>query len=83
MENMWTPTKRLYSYADAAKIAGLSTRTIQRYVAEGLIRTVPLGRRLKRIPQSELDRIMENGFSEPVTSEKPKQLPMFKNGSEN
>ena len=77
MEKTWIPSKRLLSYGDAAKIVGISTRTVQRYVAKGLIRTVPIGPRLKRIPQSEVDRLLEYGVRELRAPHQPKQLSLI------
>ncbi len=50
-----------------AAYLGVSTKTIRRRLAEGTIKKAPLGRRLIRIPASELDRL--DGSEQPSSIE--------------
>jgi len=56
--------KELLSPKEAGKLLGVSTRTIQRWDKEGLIKVVrtPKGRR--RIPESEVLRLLREKFND-------------------
>lgn len=66
--------KRLFTYTDAATVLGVSQRTVQRYIASGLIHTVSVGPRLRRILPDEMERIIAHGIGIPNIFEQPKQL---------
>ena len=52
-------TRRLVSLADAADALAVSTRTVRRYIADGQIDAVRLGRRTLRIKIDSLERFID------------------------
>lgn len=49
----------LLTYKDAAGQLGISVRTLQRYIANGLLRAVTITRRTKRVRLSELEDFIQ------------------------
>ena len=49
-----------YSYEEAVTASGLSRSTLQRLVADGKIRAIPIGRR-RIIPRADLERLINGG----------------------
>lgn len=57
---MPTPiTRRLVSLADAADALAVSTRTVRRYIAEGQLDAVRLGRKTIRIRIDSIERFVD------------------------
>lgn len=56
--------QRVFSVKRAAAALDLSKRTIQRGIAAGKIKAIPLSARRIGIPASEVERIAENGISD-------------------
>jgi excisionase family DNA binding protein len=54
-----TITRRLVSLADAADTLAVSTRTVRRYIAEGQIEAVRLGRKTLRIKVDSIERFID------------------------
>jgi excisionase family DNA binding protein len=54
-----TITRRLISLADAADALAVSTRTVRRYIAEGQIEAVRLGRKTIRIKVDSIERFID------------------------
>ena len=54
-----TITRRLVSLADAADALAVSTRTVRRYIAEGQLDAVRLGRRTLRIKVDSIERFID------------------------
>lgn len=50
-----TPTRRLASIADAAEYAGLSDRTLRRYISQGRLTGYRAGVRLIKVDLNEVD----------------------------
>ncbi len=50
-------TRAFVTIDEFATLLGCSTKTIRRRIADGSIRTAPLGGRSIRIPVTELDRL--------------------------
>lgn len=53
---------RLLTLHEVAELLGMSTRTIRRRVASGLIRKAELGGRMVRIPHTEVLRVLQGDF---------------------
>jgi excisionase family DNA binding protein len=66
------PPGKPWRYAEAAEFLGVSKSTLERAVANGIVRTVTLGR--PAIPDSELRRIAEQGLV-PAKSAAPVESP--------
>lgn len=49
------PARRLVSLTEAAETLGVSTKTVRRYIADGDLDAVRLGRKLIRIKVDSLD----------------------------
>jgi excisionase family DNA binding protein len=49
----------LLTYKDAAGQLGISVRTLQRYIADGLLRAIAITRRTKRVRLSELEDFIQ------------------------
>jgi excisionase family DNA binding protein len=54
-----TITRRLVSLADAADALAVSTRTVRRYIAEGQLDAVRLGRKTLRIKVDSIERFID------------------------
>ena len=54
-----TISRRLVSFADAADALAVSTRTFRRYVAEGQLDAVRLGRKTLRIKVDSIERFID------------------------
>ncbi|MCD9198235.1 helix-turn-helix domain-containing protein [Aeromicrobium wangtongii] len=54
-----TVTRRLVSLADAADALAVSTRTVRRYIAEGQLDAVRLGRKTLRIKVDSIERFID------------------------
>jgi len=54
-----TITRRLVSLADAADTLALSTRTVRRYIADGQLEAVRLGRKTLRIKVDSIERFID------------------------
>jgi len=54
-----TITRRLVSLADAADALAVSTRTVRRYIAEGQLDAVRLGRKTLRIKVNSIERFID------------------------
>jgi excisionase family DNA binding protein len=54
-----TITRRLVSLADAADALAVSTRTVRRYIAEGQVEAVRLGRKTIRIKVDSIERFID------------------------
>ncbi len=52
-----TITRRLVSIADAADALAVSTRTVRRYIADGQLEAVRLGRKTLRIKVDSIERV--------------------------
>ena len=52
-------TRRLVSLADAADALAVSTRTVRRYIAEGQLDAVRLGRKTLRIKVDSIERFID------------------------
>ena len=55
----------LHTVQDLARVFKVSTKTIQRRIKDGTIRTVPIGGRLVRISSDELRRLLSGPLMEP------------------
>ena len=53
-----TITRRLVSLADAADVLAVSTRTVRRYIADGQLEAVRLGRKTLRIKVDSIERFI-------------------------
>jgi excisionase family DNA binding protein len=53
-----TTTRHLVSLTDAAKLLGVHTRTLRRYIAEGRIQGYRIGPRLVKVDTRDLDSLM-------------------------
>jgi len=54
-----TITRRLVSLADAADALAVSTRTVRRYIADGQLDAVRLGRKTLRIKLDSIERFID------------------------
>ena len=54
-----TITRRLVSLADAADALAVSTRTVRRYIADGQLDAVRLGRKTLRIKLDSIERFLD------------------------
>lgn len=54
-----TITRRLVSLGDAADALAVSTRTVRRYIAEGQLEAVRLGRKTIRIKVDSIERFID------------------------
>ncbi len=54
-----TITRRLVSLADAADALAVSTRTVRRYIADGQLDAVRLGRKTLRIKVDSIERFID------------------------
>jgi len=54
-----TIARRLVSLADAADALAVSTRTVRRYIADGQIEAVRLGRKTLRIKVESVERFID------------------------
>ena len=54
-----TITRRLVSLADAADALVVSTRTVRRYIADGQLVAVRLGRKTLRIKVDSIERFID------------------------
>jgi len=55
-----TITRRLVSLADAAEALAVSPRTVRRYIAEGQLDAVRLGRKTLRIKIDSIERFIDS-----------------------
>ena len=53
-------TRRLVSLADAADALAVSTRTVRRYIADGQLEAVRLGRKTLRIKVDSIERFIDS-----------------------
>lgn len=51
----------LLSFAEAERLTGIKVRTLRRYVANGLLRTVKIAGGHPRLPRVELERALRQG----------------------
>lgn len=56
-----TPEPRLYTYAEASKLLGISKRTLRRRVDLGLIKIVRMGPASPRVSAAEIQRVARDG----------------------
>lgn len=54
-----TITRRLVSIGDAADALAVSTRTVRRYIADGQLEAVRLGRKTLRIKVESVERFID------------------------
>jgi len=54
-----TITRRLVSLAEAADALAVSTRTVRRYIADGQMEAVRLGRKTLRIKVDSIERFID------------------------
>lgn len=54
-----TITRRLVSLAEAADSLAVSARTVRRYIADGQLEAVRLGRKTLRIKVDSIDRFID------------------------
>ena len=54
-----TTTRRLVSIGDAADALAVSTRTVRRYIADGQLEAVRLGRKTLRIKVESIERFID------------------------
>ncbi len=54
-----TITRRLVSLADAADALAVSTRTVRRYIADGQLEAVRLGRKALRVKVDSIERFID------------------------
>lgn len=54
-----TISHRLVSLADAADALAVSTRTVRRYIADGQLQAVRLGRKTLRIKVDSIERFID------------------------
>ena len=54
-----TITRRLVSIGDAADALAVSTRTVRRYIADGQLEAVRLGRKTLRIKVDSIERFVD------------------------
>lgn len=54
-----TITRRLVSIGDAADALAVSTRTVRRYIADGHLEAVRLGRKTLRIKVDSIERFID------------------------
>ena len=54
-----TITRRLVSLADTAEALAVSTRTVRRYIADGQLEAVRLGRKTIRIKIDSIERFID------------------------
>ena len=54
-----TLTRRLVTLADAADALAVSTRTVRRYIADGQLEAVRLGRKTLRIKAESVERFID------------------------
>ncbi len=54
-----TISRRLVSLADAAAALAVSTRTVRRYIADGQLEAVRLGRKTLRIKVDSIERFID------------------------
>ncbi|MFZ1373190.1 MAG: helix-turn-helix domain-containing protein [Nostocoides sp.] len=54
-----TITRRLVSIGDAADALAVSTRTVRRYIADGQLEAVRLGRKTLRIKVESIERFID------------------------
>jgi excisionase family DNA binding protein len=54
-----TITRRLVSIGDAADALAVSTRTVRRYIADGQLEAVRLGRKTLRIKVDSVERFID------------------------
>jgi excisionase family DNA binding protein len=52
----------LVSLPEAARLTGITVRTLRRYVARGLLRTVRPAGGHPRVPRAELERLVLDGL---------------------
>lgn len=56
---MAATTRKLVSLSDAADMLAVSTKTVRRYIADGHLDAVRLGRKTIRIKVDSIDRFVE------------------------
>ena len=54
-----TITRQLVSLTDAADLLAVSTKTVRRYIADGHLEAVRLGRKTLRIKVDSIDRFID------------------------
>ncbi len=54
-----TITRKLVSIGDAADALAVSTRTVRRYIADGQLEAVRLGRKTLRIRVDSIERLID------------------------
>jgi excisionase family DNA binding protein len=54
-----TTTRRLVSIGDAADTLAVSTRTVRRYISDGQLEAVRLGRKTLRIKVDSIERFID------------------------
>ncbi len=54
-----TITRRLVSIGDAAEALAVSTRTVRRYISDGQLEAVRLGRKMLRIKVDSIERFID------------------------
>ena len=54
-----TITRRLVSIGDAAEALAVSTRTVRRYISDGQLEAVRLGRKTLRIKVDSIERFID------------------------
>ena len=54
-----TITRKLVSLTDAAAILAVSTKTVRRYIADGHLEAVRLGRKTLRIKLDSIERFID------------------------
>lgn len=56
------PAKRLYTMREAARELSCSLRTLERWVALGVVRSTRMGKRSVRISEAEIRRCLEENY---------------------
>jgi len=57
---------QLVTFTEAAKLLGLHVNTLRQWASKGVLTTVKLGTKARRIPVSELRRLIQQGLDAAV-----------------
>jgi excisionase family DNA binding protein len=56
-------TRKLYRVPEAANALNISAKSIWNWISQGRIGVTRIGGRAVRIPQAEIDRLIDEGYS--------------------